>query len=222
MEQAERGLGPARARVLALLREAGRPRRSREAGRPLGIAEVGERLGVHPNSARFHLDALVEAGLVDSERERRSAPGRPRALYAARPGGPGSRRYELLSEMLVGFIEDEVGDAGAAAERAGRAWSTQLTGPDVGDSGADVLDAVIAGLDEVGFSSGLADDEAGLRLEVRHCPFLEVARGHERVVCSLHLGLMRGLLERMDAPLGVSELEPLVEPDLCLAHLSRA
>ncbi len=211
-EQTEQGLGPARARVLALLREA---------GRPLGIAEVGERLGVHPNSARFHLDALVEAGLVDSERERRSAPGRPRVLYAARPGGPGSRRYELLSEMLVGFIEEEIGDAGAAAERAGRAWSRQLAGPS-GDSEADVLDAVIAGLGEVGFSSGVVDDEAGLRLEVRQCPFLEVAQGHERVVCSLHLGLMRGLLESMDAPLDVSELEPLVEPDLCLAHLARA
>lgn len=227
-EYADQGLSSARARVLALLREA---------GRPLGIAEVGERLGVHPNSARFHLDALHDAGLIDSELERRPGPGRPRALYAAHPGEPGSpRRYQLLSEILVGFLEDEVGDAGAAAERAGRAWSRQLAqhpeqaqNPEHAEhpeqaepeGAGEILDAVVAGLDRVGFASGVVDDEAGLRLEVRRCPFLEVARGHEQVVCSLHLGLMRGLLESLDAPLGVSELEPLVEPDLCLAHLSR-
>lgn len=216
-EYADQGLSSARARVLALLREA---------GRPLGIAEVGERLGVHPNSARFHLDALHEAGLIDSELERRPGPGRPRSLYAARPGRPGSpRRYQLLSEMLVGFLEDEVDDAGAVAERAGRAWSRQLAQrpeqTERPEDAGEILDAVVAGLDRVGFASGVVDDEAGLRLEVRRCPFLEVARGHEQVVCSLHLGLMRGLLEGMDAPLGVSELEPLVEPDLCLAHLSR-
>jgi predicted ArsR family transcriptional regulator len=56
---------------------------------------------------------------------------------------------------------------------------------------------------------------------VSHCPFLEVAEEHEDVVCAMHLGLMRGVLERREAPLGVRDLEPLVAPGLCLAHLSR-
>ncbi|POX40934.1 helix-turn-helix domain-containing protein [Streptomyces sp. Ru72] len=45
-----------------------RPRRRqvlqalRAAGRPLGVTEVAERLGIHADTARFHLDALVEGG----------------------------------------------------------------------------------------------------------------------------------------------------------------
>ncbi|MDR3080298.1 MAG: helix-turn-helix domain-containing protein, partial [Streptomyces sp.] len=51
-------LGKSRARVLDLLRAA---------GRPLGVQEVAEQAGLHPNTARFHLDALVDADLVSRE-----------------------------------------------------------------------------------------------------------------------------------------------------------
>lgn len=39
-------------------------------------------------------------------------------------------------------------------------------------------------------------------------------------MCSLHLGLMRGALKEVRAPLGVDRLEPFVGPSLCLAHLT--
>jgi len=38
-------------------------------------------------------------------------------------------------------------------------------------------------------------------------------------VCPLHLGLIQGVLETLDAPVEASALEPFVRPDLCLAHL---
>ena len=37
----------------------------RSAVGPLGIAEIAERLGVHPNTVRFHLNALTRAGRVE-------------------------------------------------------------------------------------------------------------------------------------------------------------
>jgi predicted ArsR family transcriptional regulator len=40
------------------------------------------------------------------------------------------------------------------------------------------------------------------------------------VICALHLGLMRGALARMRAPVSVDRLDPFVEPSLCVAHLS--
>jgi predicted ArsR family transcriptional regulator len=55
---------------------------------------------------------------------------------------------------------------------------------------------------------------------LRHCPFLEVAADRSSVVCPVHLGLMQGALDAWDAPLTVDRLDPFVEPDLCLAHLS--
>jgi len=59
-------------------------------------------------------------------------------------------------------------------------------------------------------------------LSVRHCPFLELAAGHQRIVCPVHLGLMRGALEAWGAPVQADALDPFVEPDRCLVHLSTA
>jgi predicted ArsR family transcriptional regulator len=211
------GLGPSRRRVLALLQDA---------GRPMTAHEVGERLEVHPNSVRFHLDALAAEGYVVRDRESRSAPGRPSVTYAATPEAPpvARRRYPLLARVLAGVIDERLGDPAATSERAGRDWSRSLPlpGPGSGElTEALALDVLTDSLDEVGFDSRAVEDEEGLRIEVSHCPFLEVAADHEDVVCALHLGLMRGVLERVQAPVHVLELEPLVEPALCLARLSR-
>lgn len=39
------------------------------------------------------------------------------------------------------------------------------------------------------------------------------------LVCTVHLGLMQGVMETLGAPITAERLEPLVEPDLCLVHL---
>jgi predicted ArsR family transcriptional regulator len=126
--------------------------------------------------------------------------------------------------MLAGFLEAEIVDPAVTAERLGRAWSASLPGGDAGggdEPGGDpgALDTLVAGLDAVGFDSRAVEDADGSRVEVTHCPFLEVAADHEDVVCGLHLGLMRGVLERTGSAYAVETLEPLVEPGLCLARL---
>lgn len=53
-------LGRTRADVLEMLRTA---------DGPLGVREVAQRTELHQNTARFHLEALVEAGLAVREGE---------------------------------------------------------------------------------------------------------------------------------------------------------
>jgi predicted ArsR family transcriptional regulator len=212
------GLGPTRRRVLGLLQDA---------TRPMTANAVGDALGLHPNSVRFHLDALAAEGHVVRDREPRSAPGRPSVTYAASPAAPevARRRYPLLARVLAAFLDDQLADPAATSEQVGRTWSRSLplTARSTGRSAseAEALDVLTGSLEEVGFESAAVEDDGGLRIEVSHCPFLEVAADHEDVVCALHLGLMRGVLEQVGAPLEVLELEPLVEPGLCLARLSR-
>ena len=111
VEDPARGLGPTRARVLVLLQEA---------QAPASAAEVAERLGLHPNTARFHLEALAGRDLVTRERERLdvATPGRPRVLYAPRGAGRGHRRYRALAGVLAGFLADRLDDPAEESEGA--------------------------------------------------------------------------------------------------------
>jgi len=210
-------LGRSRADVLDVLRcEDG----------PLGVREVAQRMGLHPNTARFHLEALVEAGLAVRETEARETPGRPRIGYRAVADGPaGRRRYRLLAEILTSLIAGTMPDPGKAAEEAGREWGAYLAEqppPYQRLTAAEAIAKLTAIMEELGFAPQADDDADGgrYRLSLRQCPFREVAQHHQDVICSLHLGLMRGALARMRAPVTADRLEPFVEPSLCVAHLT--
>ncbi len=210
-------LGRSRADVLDMLRAA---------GGALGVREVAQRMGLHPNTARFHLEALVQAGLATRETEDRETPGRPRVCYRAVADGPGGRRrYRLLAEMLTSLIAATMPEPAQAAEDAGREWGTYLTNqppPYQRPTAEEAVAKLTAITEELGFSPRAeADDGRGHRLlYLRQCPFREVAKHHQDVICALHLGLMRGALDRMRAPVTTDQLEPFVEPGLCVARLT--
>jgi len=50
--------------------------------------------------------------------------------------------------------------------------------------------------------------------------FRAAARTNPEVVCSVHLGLLRGTLSRLGAPPTAAGLVPFVQPELCLAQLT--
>jgi predicted ArsR family transcriptional regulator len=211
-------LGRSRADVLDMLRAA---------DGPLGVREVAQRMGLHPNTARFHLEALVEAGLAARETEDRETPGRPRIGYRAAADGPaGRRRYRLLAEMLTTLIAGTMPAPSRAAEEAGREWGAYLTeqpAPYQRLSAAEAAGKLTAIMEELGFApqAEARDGKGQYRLRLRQCPFREVAEHHRDVICSLHLGLIRGALARMRAPVTADKLDPFVEPSLCVAHLTK-
>ncbi|MEV7687514.1 helix-turn-helix transcriptional regulator [Streptomyces bungoensis] len=202
----------------------------RAAPEPLGVAETAERLGVHPNTVRFHLDALVADGLVERSLAAPSGPGRPRTVYTAHRGMDrgGVRGYQLLARMLLGrWASADPAEARAEAEEAGRAWGRYLVDPlppSVPPTAERSAERLVALLDDLGFAPAPegADPAGGPpdRIRLRHCPFLELAEEHSELVCPLHLGLMRGALDGLGAPLTATGLEPFAEPDSCLAHLA--
>ncbi|GHE73142.1 ArsR family transcriptional regulator [Streptomyces spiralis] len=209
-------VGESRAHVLDVLRAT---------SEAVGVREVAEQTGLHPNTARFHLDTLVKEGLVERRTEGRGRPGRPRTVYHAAPSPvpAGRRSYQLLAQMLTGLITQTVPQPAQAAVDAGEAWGRYLVDTPSPAQRIDSEEAVrrlTRVLADVGFAPGPVQDRPDRVVPLRHCPFREVAEEHREVVCSLHLGLMRGALKEVRAPMGVERLEPFVEPSLCLARLT--
>lgn len=209
-------LGGSRRRVLGALREA------RHA---LDVQDVAQRVGLHPNTVRFHLDGLVEAGLAERASEDRARPGRPRTMYAAATvaADPTDQRgYRLLANMLTGYVATEVKDPVAAARRTGHEWGRYLAERPAPAHTLDpeaATDQVVRRLTDVGFAPETVVRDGMTQVLMRHCPFLETAERHSNVVCSLHLGLMQGMLAEIGAPVRTDRLEPFVEPSLCIAYL---
>ena len=209
-------LGASRSRVLAVLLAA---------SAPLGVEEIAGRVRLHPNTTRFHLDALIESGLAARASEERDLPGRPRTLYTATPDSAriGRRNYRLLAEILTSYLARQTRQPRQAAMKAGEAWGRFLTerpSPFRRVDAASATRHLVSTLDDIGFAPEAVTTGRKRQILLHHCPFRETAEEHGDVVCSVHFGLMRGLLTQLDAPLEVRRLDPFVEPSLCVAHLA--
>ncbi|WP_199178127.1 helix-turn-helix transcriptional regulator [Mycobacterium hubeiense] len=190
----------------------------------LTIPQIADELGVHPNTVRFHLDTLVSDGRVERVEPDHRRPGRPplmfRAVHGMDPGG--TRRYRVLAEILTLALAGDR-NASAKALEAGRAWARRVTSPARKTPGAQQsINQLVELLDELGFSPQRRKAHGQQQIGLRHCPFFELAQDRSTVVCPIHLGLMQGALATWRAPVTVDRLEPFVEPDLCLAHLTPA
>lgn len=206
---------PSRARILAELADDG----------PLDARELAGRVGLHVNTVRVHLNALAEAGLVDSEPAPSPGRGRPRLLY--RPTGAaaeeGGRRYRLLAEILTALVVRFGSEATEELEETGEAWGHYLVDsppPYAELADAEAVERLVGLLAETGFQPRLEKGKRGRRILMRPCPFLELARRHQDVVCPIHLGLIRGALAELGATTTATKLEPFVRPDLCVVRLA--
>lgn len=207
---------PSRARILAELADAG----------PLDARELADRVDLHVNTVRVHVNALADAGLVESETLPPMGRGRPRVAYraTAAAGEEGGRRYRLLAEILTALVARFGAEASEQLEEIGEAWGHYLVDsppPYAELSDEQAIEGLLALLAEIGFQPKLEQQARGRQIQMRPCPFLELARSHQDVICPIHLGLMRGALAELGATTRATKLEPFVRPDLCVARLAR-
>jgi predicted ArsR family transcriptional regulator len=158
--------------------------------------ELAERLGLHPNGVRTHLRRMRDAGLVT---HRRSAVprGRPRDEWAVAPGalpaGEPPRADGALARWLARAIPAKparLREVEATGREIGRELAAHSTRPP-----AQAIGDVLAAL---GFQP-----EIDLRAEGRfscrlgNCPYRESVRQNQAVVCTLHRGITRGVLDQL-------------------------
>jgi predicted ArsR family transcriptional regulator len=208
-------LGRSRSHVLEALESA---------GGAVAVADLAAQVHLHPNTTRFHLDALVDGGLAERHDEDRGTPGRPRALYTASPdsAGLGRRSYQLLAQILAGHLAAHSRSPALAAQDAGRAWGRFLARRPAPFTRIDADAAtgrLVDLLADIGFMPEAVTTSRRRRIDLHHCPFREIATTHGEVVCSVHLGLMQGLLTEIDAPIQAQRVEPFAEPMVCRVDL---
>lgn len=179
---------PTRARLFALLASL---------GQPVGTGELAAKLGLHPSGVRAQLERLRAAGLVSRERVPQVR-GRPRDGWSiaadALPGGEPPAAYRQLARWLARSIPPRPGRL-AEVERVGRELGRELlAGGPSGDGG----EALGRSLTALGFAPQRERTPAGpLVFRLGNCPYREAVRENQPVVCALHRGMTRGLLDEL-------------------------
>ena len=127
------------------------------------------------------------------------------------------RNYRFLASIFAAYLDDS-DDPQAAAEEAGRRFGARSVVDEAGvGTGAPAVERVVQMLDDIGFRPELA--AGGSEIRPRHCPFHELARDRQEVVCGIHLGLIRGALQQLGASAETVRLVPLVTPTLCVVQI---
>ncbi len=114
------------------------------AGQPISSAEVAKTLKLHPNTAREHLDALLNAGLVTTLPMRTGKRGRPTLLYSVTTLDPNqilSTYLDVITATAISLAEGSDGVAQAIA--VGKNWAG-LTCPQPAQTGFQGTSGAVA------------------------------------------------------------------------------
>jgi predicted ArsR family transcriptional regulator len=196
------------------------------AAEPRHLDDLAEQVDLHPSTVRGHLDLLEEAGLVERRTDHRGHVGRPQVRYVAtaraRAETNGCLGSGLLSDVLTAYLHREADDPIATGTRAGRVWAAELVRSTVRPtSGRDALGRVAGLLEELGFRSEVRCAPSGCVLVQPRCPFAAAVEQHGQLVCSVHLGLVDGLLEAVGSPMVSAGLVGDLEERTCAVRLRR-
>jgi predicted ArsR family transcriptional regulator len=202
-------------------------------GVPVSRDDAAHAAGISRPLAAYHLDKLVDDGLLEPRYQRRSGrrgpgAGRPakhyiradRQLELSLP----ARDYAALAELLAHAVEaDPSGAAQTALNRAATTLGAELgaqaatwTAPD-GDS-----DQVLTALRQALAARGYEPDEEGDgTIRLRNCPFDRIAAHHRQLVCGANHAMLQALTDQVDGdpPTVRAVLDP--QPGRCCVTLTR-
>jgi predicted ArsR family transcriptional regulator len=193
------------------------------AGRPVSVREMSRRLTLHPNTLRPHLRRLEEAGLISREIRKTASVGRPQTLYSVlQAEDEEGRDYRLLAEMLCGLVRGK--RALEQAQNLARQWGAYLVAqggpkPGVRLPARRNLAILQEAMSRAGFDPRFRrDGETSIEVTLRDCPFRDLADDHRDLVCTLHRGLVEGMLAGLKPPISLKAFQPFAERGICRMH----
>lgn len=198
---------------------------------PVTRDEAGEGVGVARHTAKFHLDKLVDDGLLEAGFRRppgRGGPGagRPAKVYRRSPRevevSLPDRRYDLAGRLLARAITDAGRDGvpvtvalSRAAGDAGRALGQEAR-MRVGRPSRKALTAATC---ELLAALGYEPRTEGGDVRLANCPFHALAADYVELVCSMNRDLLTGILVGLEHPGLDACLDPA--PGMCCVRLRK-
>ncbi|TDC50711.1 transcriptional regulator [Jiangella ureilytica] len=192
----------------------------------VGRDQAAAALELPRHQAKFHLDRLEEAGLLDVEYARltgRTGPGagRPAKLYrraAARVAvSLPDRRYELAAELMARAISDSAATGTpvenaltSAAREHGRRLAEATTAAataTLSPKPADPDRALRLAADTLG-RHGYEPRRHDHTVELANCPFHPLAQTHTALICGMNHALLAALAEELAPGTLEARLEP--------------
>ncbi|HUB42842.1 MAG TPA: transcriptional regulator [Streptosporangiaceae bacterium] len=180
---------------------------------PTGRDQAAAAAGIGRPLAAYHLDRLVDLGLLTATYQRpagRSGPGagRPAKLYS-RSGQEFAvtvppREYELAARLLAVAVDDDsTGCSRSALQQAARRYGASLASHSApAASAGQTVQTALAGH---GFEPWR--DETGT-IRLRNCPFHQLVKLHPHLICGMTLALIDGLIDGLGAPGLRAALDP--------------
>ena len=191
---------------------------------PVGREAAARAVGVGRPLAAFHLDQLVEAGLLDVEYRRlaRRGAGRPAKVYrrSARPieiALP-ARRYDIAGRLLAQALA-HADPTGQVLDLVARQHGTDLAEAVQHRANKEPSStaALLGVLTDQGYEPCLDPDGA---IVLRNCPFRTLADEHTNLICQMNLEVIRALLAALPKFSLRAALEP--SPPFCCVKVSQA
>jgi predicted ArsR family transcriptional regulator len=187
---------------------------------PVSRDQAANAIGITRALAAFHLDRLVEEGLLQATYRRvsgRTGPGAGRPAKVYRRSGREvqvslpPRNLELAARVLARtverFQEGEPDALRTSARELGAALGKEARRRAGHHAAAGRrVESLVEILGEQGFEPFRGE---GNEVRLRNCPFDPLARDHRSAVCGMNLEVMRGALQAA-TPTG---LEAVADPD---------
>jgi predicted ArsR family transcriptional regulator len=202
-----------------------------ERGEPVSRDDAAAAVGVSRPLAAYHLDKLVDDGLLEARYRRRGGrrgpgAGRPAKHYVRADRqielSLPARDYALIAELLAGAVEaDASGTARAALDRAAGSLGAERGAEAAARLEADATPgAVLAAVRQALASRGYEPyDDADGTIRLRNCPFDRIAARHRDLVCGANLAMLQGLIDRIGSDRPVrAVLDP--RPGTCCVALT--
>ena len=203
-------------------------------GVPISREEAAQAAGISRPLAAYHLDKLVDDGLLEPRYHHRGGrrgpgAGRPTKHYVRADRqielSLPARDYAALAELLAGAVEaDRSGTASAALNRAaatlGAELGTEAASGVAPDGDPDqVLAAVRQALAARGYEPYDGPDGT---IRLRNCPFDRIAAKHRQVVCGANHAMLQALTDQLDGGPGTVQAVLDLQPGRCCVTLTRA